>query len=138
MKVIARSLKLISLGDMDLDLQCTEQLAENSQTRAIGDALFLFQGMLGRSAGLSDLLDQLEAAMNLKVGSWSWAYLPVAFSRDEDNCLLCRVWIKSLGVSAQVTWQGRAAWSWQQLSTGFAVLNWSSCLDDKVKALSMM
>eukprot|EP00891_Asterochloris_glomerata_P003038 jgi/Astpho2/3038/fgenesh1_pg.00051_%23_48_t len=51
----------------DARMQCTEQLAENSQTRAIGDALFLFQGMLGRSAGLSDLLDQLEAAMNLKV-----------------------------------------------------------------------
>ena len=67
-KVVARSLQLISLGDIDLDLRCTEQLAEKSQTRAIGDALVLFQGMLGRSTGLSDLLDQLEAAMNLKVG----------------------------------------------------------------------
>ena len=73
LKVVARSLQLISLGDMDLELHCTEQLAEKSQTRAIGDALTLFQGMLGRSAGLSDLLDQLETVMNLKVGLWLWA-----------------------------------------------------------------
>ena len=91
LKVVARSLQHISLGDMDLDLHCTEQLPEKSQTRAIGDALVLFQGMLGRSAGLSDLLDQLEAAMNLKVGLSLWACLPVDFSRDQDRSLLCRV-----------------------------------------------
>ena len=136
LKVVARSLQLISLGDMDLDLHCTEQLAEKSQTRAIGDALVLFQGMLGRSAGLSNLLDQLEAAMNLKVGLRSWVHLPA--SRNQDKRLLCRAWMRSPGVSAHVTWPGHVAWSWQQLSIGFAVRNCSSCLDEEVNALSMM
>lgn len=61
-KVAARGKGKFQYGELDVDLACVEQLVEESQTRAIADAVaVLSQGHMSEGLALPALLDLLEA-----------------------------------------------------------------------------
>jgi hypothetical protein len=69
-KRVARSKALLQYGDTDIDLSAVEQLVEQSQTRAIGDAISTLArdmqaaAAAGSPAPLRELLDALEARID--------------------------------------------------------------------------
>jgi predicted ABC-class ATPase len=65
-KVVAKGLSHILFGRRDIDLSAVEQLVDQSQTRAIGDALIYLREnhMKGRGVHLDAMLDALDEVLD--------------------------------------------------------------------------